>query len=344
MSKITNDDRITVVYICDDSYAWITGISMISLFEHNKNATAYVIGQNISSENKRKLLQTAERYDGNCILIDIPNRYLPKELNLRRWPSIVFARLFLGSLLPASVNKVLYLDCDTLVNEDLRPLWDIDVKHSIFSGVKDYIGKKYKENIGLSSTDFYINAGVLLINVDRLRAFPLPERLTAFFKQYYHGISYADQDVLNSVFKGKIGCLPSKYNVMTLQLDWAYSDMIKLRHPSNCCSEEEYEYARKYPAIVHFTEHLLSTRPWFENSNHPYVEHFAKYKADSLWNDQPLAVKFHTGYRARISTIYELLPEKILFPIIGFIHAVYFPCYISAKQQFHRWRIRHDDI
>ena len=54
------------------------------------------------------------------------------------------------------------------------------------------------------------------MDIAALRRFDTEGAVTQFFNQYSRRMTYADQDVLNGVFRGKIGTLPAEYNVMTV--------------------------------------------------------------------------------------------------------------------------------
>ena len=61
--------------------------------------------------------------------------------------------------------------------------------------------KEYKKNIGLKPDGLYINAGVLLINLEKLRKVDISKRLGSYMTKYEKLINYADQDVLNGTFE-----------------------------------------------------------------------------------------------------------------------------------------------
>ena len=62
------------------------------------------------------------------------------EINVGRWNISTFYRLFLPSMLPETVKKVLFIDCDTLVMQDLTPLWEMDMGDKWLYGVDDCRG------------------------------------------------------------------------------------------------------------------------------------------------------------------------------------------------------------
>ena len=324
---------MNVLYTCDNNYVWIMGISMISLFENNKkqkNLNVYLLGENLTKDNKEILKNIAIRYNRECFIIDTPKLNIPKALCSKRWPISAFIRLFAGQLLPQDLKKVLYLDCDTIVNDDIYDIWNIDIKKYKFLGVKDCISKTYKKNIGLDKNSVYINAGVLLINLEELRKVDIFKAIESYLNKYVHYINYADQDILNGMFHKSIGVLRPEYNVMTLISEYDYKYILSLRLPTNYYSKEEVHLAVQNPKIIHYTTCMLSIRPWFSNSEHPYLKEFRKYMNMSIWADKKLEeYKFNTKESKVLGNISKL-PKYIEVKLLGLLHAGLKPMYIRT--------------
>lgn len=127
------------------------------------------------------------------------------------------------------------------------------MKGFCYCGVKDCVGRRYKRNIGLSDNDPYINGGVFLADLNALRKLEIKSGIEEFFRKYIYSMSYFDQDVLNSVFRGNIGILPPEYNVMTTVIKMDYKSLCILRHPSNYYSREEINSARGGTRILYIS-------------------------------------------------------------------------------------------
>lgn len=331
---------MNILYTCDNNYVWIMGISMISLFENNKNIgdiTVFLLGEKISSNNKLLLKNIAEKYKRECIIIDMPEIEIPETLVSMRWPKSAFSRLYSAQLLPENVDKVLYLDCDTIILNNLIDIEQIDIKDYIVCGKKDCIGTLYRKNIGLKKDSVYVNAGVLLFNYKKLRKLNVSKMIDDFLEKYEKCIHYADQDVLNGIFTNNIGCLPAEYNVMTLEYMCSYNDIKSIRHPINYYSKEEFENALKNPKIIHFTTNMQNIRPWYVNSNHPMAKEFLKYKNMSPWkNMKLLEVNKKKTKKDNVFNILKFLPHKIEVDILGIIHSIFYPSWIKIKSKFKR--------
>lgn len=325
---------MNIMYTCDNNYVWIMGISVISLFENNKNCSdlnVFLLGENISKENKDILNRIAEEYCRKIFVIDVPKLDIPDTLVSARWPLSAFTRLFSGILLPKEIDKILYLDCDTIICGDITELDGIDFKGKMVCGVLDCISGTYKKNIGLTLDNPYINAGVLLFDVNELRKLDIKNTIDSYMKKYMKLINYADQDILNGMFKGEIGILNPKFDVMTIDVVHSYKEIKTLRKPTAFYSEEELLKGIRDRRIIHYTTNMRVVRPWFTNTDHPLASEFRKYMEMSPWKDKVLADMIFSSKEAKIIGVIEKLPKKLAYSLLGLIHTKMKPWVIKIK-------------
>lgn len=327
-----------VLYTCDNNYIWLTGISAISMFENNRdldNLHVWLLGEKISDENKQILKEIGEKYGREITVIDVPEIDIPDALVSARWPLSAFTRLYAGELLPDDLDKVLYLDGDTIIKGSLKELENWNVTSKTFWGIKDCIGKEYKKNIGIEPNGIYVNAGVLLINLKELRRVSIKEKLSSYMVKYKKLINYADQDVLNGVFNGSIGVLPPQHDVMSIVVTYTYEEITKLRRPTNYYRKEEIEKAIEKPIIIHYTTNMRTIRPWFLDSNHPKKTEFFKYMSISPWKNLKLRKMVFTTKESKIIFYIQKLPKKLSLAILGVLHTEIKPRFIRRKAKKH---------
>ena len=325
---------MNVMYTCDDNYVWLMGISTISLFENNKHINdlnVYLLGEKISQENKSELRKIGKNYGRTVEIIDVPKLNIPPSLVSARWPLSAFTRLFSGELLPGHIDKILYLDCDTIISGDISELENVEFNGNIAMGVKDCISGTYKRNVGLDKDSPYINAGVILFNMQALRNVDIHAEIETYMNKYVELINYADQDILNGMFKGRIGELNPKFDVMTIDVSHTYEEIQNLRRPTNFYKKNDLEEAISNPAIIHYTTNMLVIRPWFSNSDHPLKHEFEKYMDMSCWRDKMLNEMHFTAKEAKVIKTVMLLPNKVAYFILGIIHAEIKPRYIRMR-------------
>ncbi len=132
--------------------------------------------------------------------------------------------------MPQDETQMLYLDCDIVVRGSLKGLVGYDMGGNAICAVKDCVSKGYKKKIGINAEDSYVNAGVLLMDLDKIRDLDIRQMMSDFLKEHANDISYADQDILNGMFKGKFGVLDPVYDVMTLTCVYTYEQIRQIRH------------------------------------------------------------------------------------------------------------------
>ena len=190
------------------------------------------------------------------------------------------------------------------------------------------MSRPYKAKIGIGKDGSYINAGVLAMNIKKLREFDIRKMIADFVDKYEPAISYADQDILNGIFKGEFGILPPQYDLMTLVSAYSYKELKQLRHPDYYYSKAEIDESKNNPRIIHYTTCMLNIRPWCEGSDHSYAWMFDKYKAMSPWAARPKAkANFDAGEYKVIKRILSL-PSAVAYRLLGLIHAYLRPYYI----------------
>ena len=330
---------MNVMYASDDNYAWLMGISMISLFENNKDSkeiNVFLFGDNLSEKNQNKMTSIAEKYGRSCCHVDVAKINIPRVLMSERYPKSTFSRLFAYDLLPKEVEKLIYLDCDTIVMGSLEEMFNMDVSKKAFLVTKDCMGKAYKRKIGLKDTDTYVNAGVMLMNMKRLREIPIVERMVAFVDKYSDAMTYADQEIVNGIFQGDFGILPVEYDMQTQFVQYPYEEIVRIRHPHHFYTKEEVEFGKRNPKIYHYTTCMLDVRPWFSNSKIVNAWAFDKYMAMSPWKDKKKQEKTFDGMANWILKIVDKMPNGLRLPILGLIHSTIRPNVFILKNNIYQ--------
>jgi len=318
---------MNIVYASDNNFADILGISMISLFENNcscENITVYILDGGISEENRLLLSEVAKKYDRSLYFL-LSSDHLDNEMKQQRGSLSTFSRLYMEKLLPADVNKILYLDCDLLVLQNIEDFYNNDLSEKLCEGISDCVSDSHLNLIGLKSGDNYFNAGVLLINLEMWRKWGAAEKFISFSEKFNNNVPYADQGIINGVLSTSSKNADLRYNCYTALFDFDYNDLMTFRKPSVFYSQNEFEAARKNPAVVHFTTSFLSLRPWVEGCKHPYASEWLKYKKMSPWANTPLRKDNRSAAKKFAVKIYNLLPDKIAVGIAGYLHSKVIP-------------------
>lgn len=262
-----------VVYAPGDNYAVYTGVSVYSLCENNRSAgeiNIYIISNDLSAENTERLKATAESFGRNIFFMDVSRelKEFSKEIDAGSYGINVFGRFFMGKLLPEKIDRLLYIDCDTVVNGSIERLFETDMEGKTAMAVPEpTIYKSVLRSIGFDEDELYFNAGVILIDFKKWVSEKISDKLIEFYKENGRRLFCADQDAINAVLRNDIGVLPPKYNFFTNYRYFSYKYLKEESASYRAVKKNEFEEAKKSPAIIHF---LGTERPWIRGNLNPY--------------------------------------------------------------------------
>lgn len=121
-------NRISVVLAADDNYAQHAAVAMASVLANTavpEQVAFWLIDDGISSRNKDKVRQTVARWHSRVSFLTIKNKELEQGFVSGPISRTAYFRLDIPDIVPADVERVIYLDCDLLVLDDiLLPLAD----------------------------------------------------------------------------------------------------------------------------------------------------------------------------------------------------------------------------
>lgn len=325
-----------VVYFSSDQFAPITGTSIVSLLENNRDAKSimiYYIDDGVSDEKKNQTEAIVRSYNRDIVYIPAPtiDELFEFKFNNPYQLGHSYMRMGLGMILPKHLDRVLCLDSDTIVLGSLKDLWNLDMGNNILAGVADCVNvKAFKKQFMLGIDDVYCNAGMFLINLKEWRNSKVEETIRSIIKSKNGNIFFVEQTLMNYVCKGRIIKLPPEYNSYTLFYALKFNNLIRWRRPTNFYTEEEVKRASVNPIIVHFTRNFyMTSRPWVEGCDHPFTAHYIKYTKFTPW--QKLE-KDNRSFKTKV--IYRLvhcIPQKFLAYIINVIYNDIRPLIVAEK-------------
>lgn len=211
--------KVNVLYAFDTKFWKLAAVSMYSLLKNASSETSCTIHCMVPkhTKGKRKIRKIIKLYpNASLVWKTVRKKDNPyKSYDFSRWSPVIFYRLFAHNVFP-DLDKVLYIDSDTLICSDLSDLYAEDVSKYVMGAVLDMAptedlennnGKYVKEFSKKYLNDGpYYNSGVLLLNMEEMR------KQGDLIKGVKVPLKYPDQDLLNVAFMGKIKPLKLKYN------------------------------------------------------------------------------------------------------------------------------------
>lgn len=288
---------IHIAVASDSNYAMLVSVLLTSVFEHNKDIdyiTVHLLSNCISPDALALIRKHIPQGRGEMIVHDVSN--IHQRLGVDVPPTISissYARLFLGSLLDEDIPRVIYMDVDALVLGSLWPLWTMDMTDHVVAGVLDDVSPYAKKTAGLKLTDVYINAGFLLINLDRWRSEKIERQILDYLVAHHGVVYHHDQGLINAVCRDK-RVLPVNYNMVTNFYVFPYQSFTQ----TPFYTAEEMEEGKLHPVFIHFTAGVAG-RPWMQGCKHPldgaYREMMEKAGFDTthiMPDNRPARLKF----------------------------------------------------
>jgi lipopolysaccharide biosynthesis glycosyltransferase len=312
---------MNLVMCADDNYAPLLGVSIYSILKNNKTFNEinfYILDANISSLNKLRIETIVNNFNSKIEYINTEeiDSKIQATIKTKVKSLSTYYRVFLTTLLSERLNKIIYMDCDSIVCSDLKELWDTNIEDYHIAGVLDVIPEHNKLSIGLKENDSYFNAGMLLINIEKWRQDKIESKMIAFINSYNGAVRYHDQGIINGVCQKKM-ILHPKFNVLTPFFVMSKKQIIHY-HQLNAYdySESEISEAKNQPVFVHFVP-FLTDRPWVKGNFHPL-----KYTYNSILNETPWK---GLVFKKRSSTLEPFVKWLfMLFPYEVFIFSLNF--------------------
>lgn len=178
-----------------------------------------------------------------------------------------YYRLAIGEVLPAEIDKVLYMDVDMLVADSLSPLWETEtrgdhvawaVRSIHFPSICTYGAMDHWPELGLDPRAPYFNSGLIMVSLSGWRSLDVGRRTLAHLRSPLANGALADQEALNAVLAGKWRELPPRWNVQSPFYE--HNRGVQLLYPDDVIDD-----ARSNPAVIHF---LSRPKPWHQECTH----------------------------------------------------------------------------
>lgn len=284
---------VHILFTLNNQYVPHLGALIVSILKSQKQDTElnfHVVSFDLSENNKEKInyLKSIRNfnikyYDASDYGIDwglfkITMRHITVETYFRLYAHVILKDL----------DKVLHLDIDLLVFDDLLPFWNIDLNNDYMAGVP--CNSVNGTHLAASGFDIrihsYIHAGSNILNLKKMRENDFSDLIFDAISVYSSIIKFQDQDIMNILFKDYSQTVPLKFNAVTS----IFEDSVvkeKLKREDYA----KYLEAIENPTIVHFSRTI---KAWHANSSNPYAKFYTKYLDQTPWKGEypkPITIK-----------------------------------------------------
>lgn len=225
---------VNILFASDDTFSSYLSVSIQSIIDNSSAKNHYnifVFDNHISDKNK-DLIKTMNTSNVEIIFIDAADLISKcyHFISDARISVTTYLRLFAARIL--NIDKVLYLDCDLIVLDDIAHLYQIDLGENVVgavldNGIYDWFTKpsycEHMENLGMKNFKNYFNAGVLLMNLQKIREENLEEKFLKTAQKNTHCLM--DQNVLNAVLENRVLYLNNRFNYQVCKDIYQYEEI-----------------------------------------------------------------------------------------------------------------------
>ena len=261
-------DIIPIFFSVDDNYIPYLAVALKSIIlnaSKKHNYKAIVLHQDVEESNIKKVMALKqEGFDIEFVPMEdclgsITDR-MSNRLRADYFTLTIYFRLFIPAMFP-EYDKGIYLDSDIVVPGDISELYETELNGNLIGASVDYsiqnipeFAKYTERGIGVHISK-YINSGVLLMNLKKLREASIDKRFLELLNTYHFDTIAPDQDYLNALCNGKIQYLPGTWDTMP---------------------EENSEVVNQ-PKLIHYN---LFAKPWCYD-NIQYEDYFWNYAKET---------------------------------------------------------------
>ena len=219
--------EIPIFFTIDDSYAPFLAVALNSAIKNSdpqRNYKAIVLYQDLGADNISRLqsLQTEnfkiELMPIRANMEDLDDR-MSNRLRCDYFTLTIYFRLFIPSMFP-QYDKGIYIDSDVVLTDDISKLFDIDIGENYIGACNDLsiadippLVAYTEKAVGVNAKE-YINSGVLLMNLKKMRDDDLEGHFLSLLNKFHFDSIAPDQDYLNAMCNGKIYYLEEKWDTM----------------------------------------------------------------------------------------------------------------------------------
>lgn len=281
---------MNITFSFNDKYYRYVYVAMYSILKNNaENVSFYLLHTDVKQEHQKEMEQICQNNNASIEWIYIDRQRFPAlcQTNVQ-WTIEAYYRLLLGEVLPHSVERILYLDADIIVNKSLKELYDMDFEgndliacadasSAPFGDVRDEIFREFEDKS-------YICSGVILFNMEQIRKRYTFDDYMGVAQKFNFNFRAPDQDIINYLHHGKIKVISNRtYNMFG---KYYYSKGL------------DYTDALTDAVIVHFT----GWKPWDGEGIH--------YNTEKLWWDYAKETHYYNVF------LEEFMEHAIEIPMV----------------------------
>jgi lipopolysaccharide biosynthesis glycosyltransferase len=260
---------VHIACAADSSYIQHTCVMLKSLLTNNSNLNLviHVFSSDFTDKNKESILEISNAYNKTVNFYLISNKNFDGFVISHHISLATYYRIIIPQLLSPEIEKLIYLDCDIIINGNIEPLWNLKLENYIIAATPEPVFNDF-DRLNINPKNDYFNAGILVLNLVKWRENKTTEKVITYIQENLEKIVFWDQDALNACLQQNWLRFEPKYNQQSAIFEIADEKLLK------AYTLEELNEAKKNPIIIHYTG---SSKPWQLFNYHPYKKQYWYY-------------------------------------------------------------------
>jgi len=263
---------MNLLFAIDDN---VTAQLMTTLYSISRNSSAtkysvYVI-QNPKLKDSDEIKLFCQKLGMHYHPVVIDDDQFDDAPTTDRYPKTIYYRLLAYKYLPKNIKRILYLDVDVLVINDLKPLYEIDLEDYWYAAAShtslDVTDNLNKLRLGNYETESYYNSGVMLMDLEAIRENVKAEDIFDYIKKKGKTLFLPDQDILNGLYGQHIKMIPDElYN---------YDARMNPLYFAKSNGKWDIDWVIDHTVVLHFCGRDKPWRPEYKERFSGLYKHYA---------------------------------------------------------------------
>lgn len=249
---------MNILVTLDRNYLTALNVMLHSLFLNNPGERfhIYMAADGLTSQDLEHIQARCARFDSTLHPIAVQEQWFANAPTIRYYSRAMYYRLLAAQMLPAQLERVLYLDPDILVIGQVRAVYETQFRDELYAaamhrGLTNVSGRVNKLRLPNNETDSYFNSGVLLMNLPQIRCEVRPEDIFRYAERYRAALILPDQDILNGLYAKRILPLDESY--------WNYDARKFEKYRLASQGEKDMDWVARHTVFLHFCG---KNKPW----------------------------------------------------------------------------------
>jgi lipopolysaccharide biosynthesis glycosyltransferase len=274
-------EHVHVVFCADRSYMQHGAVAAVSILENSPGTAIrfHYVTCDEEAEAEAKLAATIARYPGATLEFHrVDEQRIARAFADRHVTRAAYLRFLAPEMLPADIERIVYIDCDVVVVDDIRKLAGIDLQGRAVGATPDADWTQGAPDqrllaLGLGPEHSYVLSGMLVMDLVLWRRQDLTRRIFECVDRLGGQLAYHDQDAFNVALGNEIHLIDKRWNLQALAFGRWFRHNLPAEHRDTAA-------ARKSPGVIHYS---TADKPWLFRSRARKRALYFRYLDRTAW-------------------------------------------------------------